>query len=445
MHTVGAMGKRILTLAAGAVLGVLIFPASLRLGILWGLFPDRDLGHASDYVREVMEIVNHNYVDPKAASYDALGRSALHGMVESLDPHSEYLEAKDNAELEEDLSGEFGGIGIQVDGHDGRVVVVAPMAGTPGERAGIRRGDEITAIDGRRLGPNPAMDEVVDRLRGKPRTQVSLGLFRPSTGKAFDLTLTRETIKVESVTDARVLDGHVGYVQVTEFSDHTGDQFVAAVNALLRRNIDALIIDLRDNPGGLLDAAVEVAEPFFKKGDLIVYTQGRQPSDREDYRAEGDDRPLDLPLAVLINEGTASAAEIVTGALKDTGKAVIVGERSFGKGSVQDVFDLKNGEALRLTIAKYYTPGGVSIHEKGIAPQVEVVMSADDDFKLRQQRERPEVADPKEFKALFGFDPIPDRQLEAALDVLQGIDLLDAEAGTAAAKSAPPAAAGGHP
>jgi carboxyl-terminal processing protease len=427
------MGKRILTLATGAVLGAILFPAGLKLAVLWGLFPNRDLNHASSYVREVLQIVNENYVDPKTSDYDSLVRAALHGMVESLDPHSQFLEAKDDAALEEDLTGEFGGIGVEVEGHAGRVLVVGLVAGAPGDRSGIRRGDEITSIAGHRLAPDVALDDVVDQLRGEPKTRVRLGLLRPETGKSFDVNLTRETIKENSVGDARVLEGGVGYVQLKDFSEHTGDQFVDAVNRLLKQNINSLIIDLRDNPGGLLDAAVEVSEPFFKKGELIVYTQGRKPSDREDYRADGDGDPLDLPVAVLINAGTASAAEIVTGALKDTGKAVIVGERSFGKGSVQDIFKLKNGEAVRLTIARYYTPSGVTIHEKGIAPQVEVVMTADEDFKLRQQREQPELTDGKEFKSLFGFEPIADRQLQAAIDVLKGVDLLDDQADVAAA------------
>jgi carboxyl-terminal processing protease len=431
------MGKRILTLAAGVMLGAILFPAGLHLAVFLGLFPNRDLNHASAYVREVLQLVNENYVDAGAVDYDDLARAALHGMVESLDPHSQFLEAKDDAALEEDLSGQFGGIGVEVEGHAGRVEVVGLVPGGPGDRAGIRRGDEITSIDGRRLAADVDMDDVVDQLRGKPKTRVVLGLFRMESGKGFSVTLTRETIKENSVGDARVIDGDIGYVQLKDFSENTGDQFVDAVNRLLKQNIDGLIIDLRDNPGGLLDAAVEVSEPFFKKGDLIVYTQGRKPSDREDYRAEGDGDPLDLPLAVLINAGTASAAEIVTGALKDTGKAVIVGERSFGKGSVQAIFKLKNGEALRLTTARYYTPSGVSIHEKGIEPQVQVVMTADEDFKLRQQREQPGLTDRKEFNSLFGFEPIPDRQLQAAIDVIRGVDLLDgqAEAAASAAKA----------
>jgi carboxyl-terminal processing protease len=239
-------------------------------------------------------------------------------------------------------------------------------------------------------------------------------------------------IKLESVRDVRVLPGHTGYIQLTEFSEHTGEEFDRALDRLLKARVDSLVIDMRNNPGGLLDAAVDVAEPFFRKGELIVYTQGRKPSDHEEYRASADGDPLDLPVAILINAGSASAAEVVTGALKDTGLAVIVGERSFGKGSVQSIFKLKNGEGLRLTTARYFTPSGVSIHEKGITPQVEVVMTPEEDSRLRLQHLRPDVSDPKDFKERFGFAPIEDRQLQAALDVLKGIKVL-AERGSAPA------------
>jgi len=429
MHTVDGMFKRILILGAGMLLGAMFSLTAIRVAAAWNLFPNRDLGRSSAYIKEVMQLVNENYVDEKSAGYDQLARTALHGMVESLDPHSEFLEAKDNREFEEDLTGEFGGIGIQVETRDGRAVVIAPMEGTPGARAGILRGDVIASIDGKPVENSPTMDRIVDQLRGKPQTKVAIGLYRPSTEKHLDLTITREIIRIESVRDARVLEDGVGYIQLTEFSEHTGEQFGKALDGLLKGGIDSLVIDLRNNPGGLLDAAVEVAEPFFKKGELIVYTQGRKPTDREDLLADGDGEPLTLPVAVLINAGSASAAEIVTGALKDTGRAVIVGERSFGKGSVQTVFNLKNGEGMRLTTARYYTPSGVSIHEKGIAPQVEVVMTPDEDDKLSRQHSRSDITDPEEFKKRFGFEPIEDRQLDAALDVLKGVRLLAERAG----------------
>jgi carboxyl-terminal processing protease len=279
------------------------------------------------------------------------------------------------------------------------------------------------SIDGKPVEHGVSMDTVVNRLRGKPRTHVRVGVLRPGTGKRMDLDLVREVIKVISVRGARIIDGSTGYIRVSEFSDHTGEQFISALNGLLRSGIDGLVIDLRNNPGGLLDAAVDVAEPFFKKGELVVYTKGRRPEDRDDYLSENEGEPLALPVAVLINADTASAAEIVTGALKDTGRAVVVGERSFGKGSVQSIFKLKNGEGMRLTTAHYFTPSGALIHGNGITPQVEVIMTPEEDWKLGQQLARPDVTDPVQFKDRFGFPPVEDRQLEVATDVLRAARL----------------------
>jgi carboxyl-terminal processing protease len=423
MPTVGGMFKRILVLATGVMLGVTLSVAGLRVAAAWSFWPNRELSRSANYVRDVMRLVNEYYVDEKEVAFDQLARSALHGMVESLDPHSEFLEARDNRAFEEDISGEFGGVGIQVESRQNRIVVIAALADTPSERAGLRRGDEIVSIDGKPVDAGASIDGIVGRLRGKPRTKVLVGIFRPSTQEALNLTIIREVIRIESVRGVRVLEDGIGYVQLTEFSDHTGGQFVRALEGLFRQGIHSLIIDVRNNPGGLLDAAVSVVEPFFRKGELIVYTRGRKPGDREDFRAEMGAAPISLPMAVLINAGSASAAEIVTGALKDTGRAVIVGERSFGKGSVQSVFKLENGEGMRLTTARYYTPAGATIHERGITPHVEVVMTPEEDAKLARQRSRPDLTDPMELKDRFGFDPVEDRQLDTAVAVLQAVRL----------------------
>jgi carboxyl-terminal processing protease len=424
MNTLQVMFKRILILTGAAIIGFAACVVSIRLSGSWSLFPSRDLDRSTGYYREVLKTVNENYVDPDAAGFDALTRHSIHGMVETLDPHSEYLESKDNQELEEDLDGEYGGIGVEVEMRKGAFAVIAPIPGSPGDRAGIAQGDLIESIDGKPVDHGLPMDKVVDKLRGKPRTHVRVGLLRPSDGKRLDLDLIREVVKVISVRGARVIDSATGYIQVTEFSDHTGEQFDDALNGLLAKGIDSLVIDLRNNPGGLLDAAVEVAEPFFKKGDLIVYTEGRRPADEEKYFSETEGTPVKIPVAVLINGDTASAAEIVAGALKDTGKAVVVGERSYGKGSVQTIFKLKNGEGLRLTTAHYFTPSGVMINAHGVAPQVEVVMSPDEDRKLERQVARPDISDPAEFMERFEFAPIEDRQLDAALDVFRTARLL---------------------
>ncbi len=430
------MVKRILTVALGVMLGSCVALGVAKLAFLWGLFSDKELDRSSEYVREVLQLVNENYVEANDAKYTALAHAAIHGITDSLDPHSEFMEAKEYQQLQEDMSSEFGGVGIQVELRKSRAVIVAPIAGGPSERAGIQRGDEIVSIDGVRL-EKASIDGVVGKLRGKPKTSVKLGLYRASTKSDLEFTIVREMIKTDSVRDVQILSDNIGYLQITQFTERTGEEFVNALNKLADLKAVALIIDLRNNPGGLLDAAVAVAEPFFKKGEIIVYTQGRKPADREDYKAESDDAPLDVPTAVLINAGSASAAEIVAGALKDTHRAVIVGERSFGKGSVQSIFKLKRGEGMRLTTARYYTPSGVTLHEKGVTPNVEIVMTPEDDQNVRLQRARHDMTDPVEFKERFGFAPIEDRQLQGAKDVLLGIMILDTRKAEPAAASAP--------
>jgi len=358
-------------------------------------------------------------------------------VVNSLDPHSEFLAANEFGEFEDDLDGDFCGIGVRVELRGGKIIIIAPMAGTPAERAGILRGDEIVSVDGRPVGVKAPMDDAIKWLRGKPRSQVVVGIHRPAPDKQMEFTLLREVIKVVSVREVRLFEDHIGYIHLVDFSAHTGEQFLTALDGLLNQGADALIIDMRNNPGGLLEAAVEVAEPFFKKGELVVYTEGRKAADREDLLAEMAGGPVPVPIAVLINAGTASAAEIVTGALKDTHRAVIVGERSFGKGSVQTIYKLRNGEGMRITTARYFTPGGVSIHGKGIAPNVEVIMTPEEDNKLRLQRIRNDVTNATDFKERFGFSPIEDRQLQAAMDVLKGVTLLQTQAGTSVAREQP--------
>lgn len=418
------MLKRILVIAAGVLLGALLSVGTARVAAAWGFWPNRELEQSSRYVREVLNTVNENYVDADKAALPKLTEAALRGMLDSLDPHSEYMNASDYKKLEEDISSEFGGIGVQVEMRKGKVVVIAPIADTPGARAGIQRGDIFVSVDGQKL-ENPVLEQVIGRLRGKAGTRVRIGFTRPSTAKDFEVTITRERIKVGSVREVHLRADGIGYVEITQFGERTGAEFIDALNTLNAQGMRALIIDLRDNPGGLLTSAVEVAEPFFTKGEMIVYTQGRKPADRDEYRAAAPEAPLVLPLAVLINAGSASAAEIVSGALKDMRRAVIVGERSFGKGSVQTILPLRQGEGLRLTTARYYTPSGVTLHEKGVAPDVDVVMSSTEDDSARIQRSRDDVVDPAEFKERFSIERTPDRQLDAAVSILQSAILLD--------------------
>jgi carboxyl-terminal processing protease len=434
LATVTEMLKRIFVIAAGVLLGALLSLGAVRVAAAWGFWPNRELEQSARYVREVLNTVNENYVDADKAALPLLTEAALRGMVQSLDPHSEYMNASDYKKLEEDISSEFGGIGVQVEMRGGKVVVITPIAGSPGAKAGIERGDVILSVDGEKL-EKPTLDAVVGRLRGKAGTQVEIGLMRPIKAKSFEVKVTRELIQVQSVRGVSLRPDGIGYVEITQFAERTGAEFIEALNKLNDQGMRALIIDLRDNPGGLLTSAVEVAEPFFKKGELIVYTQGRNAADREEFHAEAPEPPLTLPVAVLVNEGSASAAEIVSGALKDTRRAVIVGERTFGKGSVQTILPLRRGEGLRLTTARYYTPSGITLHEKGVTPDVEVVMSEAEDENARIQRSRDDVVDPVEFKERFNVERMPDRQLDTAVDVIQSALLLELRGAHPAAAS----------
>ncbi len=418
------MLKRILSLSLGMVVGSLIAMGLLHVIDLLGLRGNSELARSAEYYRQVLELVQDNYVDPKATEPAEMTRRALEGVMDGLDPHSSFMRAADYSHLQEDLDSEFGGIGVQIERRDDEVVVVAPIAGTPGERAGILRGDVVLRVEGESMR-GKSLNDVVERMRGKPGTAVQVAFGRDGIAEPIELSIVREIIRVESVTDVHMLDADLGYLRIVQFSEPTAEEMRAALGALRDQGARALVIDVRNNPGGLLTAAADVLEPFFARGDLMVYTQGRRPEDREELRSQNPAEPIDLPMAVLINAGSASAAEILAGALKDTHKAAVVGERSFGKGSVQTVFRLSAGEALRLTTARYYTPGGVTIHERGVDPDVEVVMSPEEDRNVALQRARNDLTDPVEFEERFGFKPVPDRQLDAAREILRAALLVE--------------------
>lgn len=413
------MLKRLLVIAAAILAGYGLAQVAARPGApSW--WPDRARDRNVRYFREVLQLVKENYVGDAPVGYDDLTRAAFDGMVGSLDPHSQFLHADEFQQTEDELTNAFGGVGIQVEQRDGHIVVIAPITGTPAERAGLRRGDRLEKIDGQELA-NPTIEKTVKLVRGEPDTWVTLTVFRPAQNRNLDFRLKRERIRLDSVRHAEVRPGGIGYLQLTVFSERTGDEFKAALTGLERQGLRALIIDLRNNPGGLLDAAIEVCELFFDRDELIVYTQGRTPETREDFKAGGGNGRRTYPIAILVNGGSASAAEIVAGAMKDTKRAVIVGEKTFGKGSVQSVLELRDGEGVRLTTARYYTPSGLTIHEKGIQPQVEIEVSADDESKVRLQQTRADLAGAADFSERFGFERIPDLQLDAAEEVLTGV------------------------
>lgn len=369
----------------------------------------------------VLEMVKEQYVDQEV-DYEALTEAAIQGMLRSLDPHSELLVESRYEDLQSHTRQEFGGIGIQIERRNDRITVIAPIAGTPGEEAGIMSGDQIIRV-GDENTEDASLQDIVQLLRGKPGSAVRLTFHRPRTGEILEKRIVREIVQIESVRGAELVDDGIGYIRITQFGERTGEEFLAALESLEARGMRALVLDLRNNPGGLLTASVEVARLFFDRNELVVYTQGRDEGSRQEIRAGRNGKEREYPIAVLINSGSASASEIVTGALQDTKRAVVVGETSFGKGTVQSILPLRNNGALRLTTAKYYTPGGRVIHENGVAPDIVVKLPLEDEVKLRLQRNRPELADPIEFEARFGFAPVEDRQLQAAIDALNGLFL----------------------
>jgi len=424
------MFKRVLLTVVAAL------PAGLALALGLQLVASRmpifggEAARQAAQVEEVLRLVNKYYVRDADVDYSRLTESALDGMLHSLDPHSDFMSRREYGDFQDDTRGEFGGIGIHIEMRDKRLTVVAPIAGTPGDRAGLMRGDQFVRVDGREMD-GLSLEKCLELLRGAPGTSVTVAIHRPRTNETLERTIVREVIKVQSVREARMVAPEIGSVRILHFGEKTADEFIAALASLESQGMRALILDLRDNPGGLLDSAVEVAQPFFEKGELVVYTQGRIPESREDIFAEPAGPRRAYPVAVLINGGSASASEIVAGALRDTRRAILIGEKSFGKGSVQTVMPVRGGGALRLTTALYYVPSGEAINGRGIEPQIKVALTTDEDHKLAIQRNRLPVMTPEEFRQQFGFDPIEDRQMTAALDVLRGMMTFDEREGMA--------------
>ncbi len=368
-------------------------------------------------LRNALSLINAYYVNGDPVKLDTLTESALEGMMSNLDPYSEYLDKEEFQLLEEDSSQEFGGIGIRIELKDDRLTIVAPIEGTPGDEAGLLRGDQIIRVENESL-EGVSLRRCIELLRGKPGTRVTLGVFRPREDREFEVEVERALIEVESVRGIRMLDNQIGYLRIIQFGSKTGEEVKAALKKLEKRGMKAVVVDLRNNPGGLLEAAVDVLESFFGEDQLVVYTEGRNEYSNNKWYTENGDGVRSYPMVVMVNSGSASASEIVAGALKDTGRATIVGEKTFGKGSVQTVLPLGNGAGLRLTTAKFYTPGGYVIHENGIKPDVVVKSSAEEDRKLAIQRNRLPLMTREEFVAQFEFEPIEDSQLKKAIEIL---------------------------
>ena len=337
-----------------------------------------DIYKKIDLFGEVLEKINKQYVDEIDQSEGM--DSAINGLLQSLDPYSSYMSPEIFQEMQTETSGEFGGLGIEVSMEAGVVKVITPIDDTPASKAGIKAGDYIVKIDNVQV-QGKSLSEAVDLMRGLVGTDIELTVRRRGVKKALTFNITREIIEVQSVK-SDLLENNIGYIRLTSFNDNSSDQIKKKIKKLKENeNLKAFILDLRNNPGGLLTQAIKISDFFLENGE-IVSTKSRKKSENRKWFARKGDITEGKTLVVLINYGSASASEIVAGALKDHKRAIILGENSYGKGSVQSIIPLKNKGAIRLTIAKYYLPSGKSISEVGVSPDIEVNEEGDD-FRIK--------------------------------------------------------------
>jgi carboxyl-terminal processing protease len=316
---------------------------------------------------EVLSVLQKDYVEPVKSKDLIYG--AIKGMVNTLDAHSAFMPPDVYKEVQVDTRGEFGGLGLQVGVKDNRLVVIAPIEGTPADQAGVKAGDWILKVDDQTTKDMNLMD-AVNKMRGPKGSKVVITILREGVKDPLTFNIVRDIIRIQSVK-SKIIDPDIGYIRISQFQEQTAKDLAMAYSKLKEGNIHSLILDLRNNPGGLLSSAVEVSEQFIESGKLIVSIKGRDAK-KDDYFAGGNGPTIDVPMIVLVNEGSASASEIVSGALQDWGRAIILGTQTFGKGSVQTILPLSDGSALRLTTAKYYTPKGRSIQNTGIDPDIVV-------------------------------------------------------------------------
>ncbi len=366
---------------------------------------------------DVLEFVREKYVDADKAKFDKLIENAMRGMLAGLDPFSSYMPPKLYNMMERETAGKkYGGLGVYVGIKNGKQIVNAPIHDGPAFKAGIRPGDVILYVDDTAVS-GLSEQEFVKMLKGPVDSKVKLTIYRPATRETKEITVTRSYITPSSVKWTMMPD-HVGYIKISVFNRPLAEQLDKALVELSKGGMTALVLDLRNNPGGLLDAAVEVCSRFLDTGKLVVFIRGRNPGERKDYLARDRDKYTDIPIAILVNGNSASAAEVVSGCLKDYKRAVLIGERTFGKGSVQSIIRLRNGAALRLTTAKYYTPSEMVIHGHGIEPNIGVNVHPVIESKLFFQS----MAYPGEIMPQ-GPRAVRDVQLERAVEILKGVRL----------------------
>jgi len=429
------MRKTFLILLGGATGAALMLlatqPAFLAVGATARAAASADTYHQLNLFGDIFERVRSHYVEKPDDG--KLIESAINGMLSGLDPHSSYMDAKSFRDMQVQTRGEFGGLGIEVTQEDGLIKVVAPIDDTPAAKAGVRAGDIITHLDDEAV-QGLTLNQAVDKMRGQVNTKIKLRLMRKGVDKPIEVSIVRDVIRVKSVR-SRTDGDDVGYIRISSFNEQTTDGLKKAIAditaAVPPEKLKGYILDLRNNPGGLLDQAISVSDTFLERGE-IVSTRGRDPEETQRFNARPGDLAKGKPLIVLINGGSASASEIVAGALQDQKRATVVGTRSFGKGSVQTIIPLGSGNgALRLTTARYFTPSGKSIQAQGITPDIESLQDVPDEVKARGSTEikgesslrghlKAEGAEQSGSQSYVPPEPKDDKALNLAFDLLRG-------------------------
>ena len=343
--------------------------------------PNDELYKKLDLFSDVLNTIKKEYVDE--VKQDEVIDSAINGMLQSLDPYSSYMSPEAFQNMNRDTKGEFGGLGIEITMEAGLVKIITPIEGTPADKAGVLAGDYIVKINGKQVKGMTLLD-AVKLMRGKVGTSINITVRRPEIEDEIKFKITRAIIKIREVSAE--IKSNIGYIRLRAFNEQSHNQLIKQLNKITNNKLDGYILDLRNNPGGLLSQAIKITETFLDGGE-IVSTKGRGKNDIKIFNAKKGDKINKKPLIILINQGSASASEIVSGALKDHKRAILVGEKSFGKGSVQSIIRLKNRGGLRLTTAKYYLPSGVSIHEKGVEPDITVKRNKDN-FKINTKTDK---------------------------------------------------------
>lgn len=380
---------------------------------------NRPIFKAQNRVAAVMRVIHEDYVDVDRAEYERLSKAAIDGMMASLDAHSSYMPARDFAHFEELTTQEYVGIGVQIDRLGEHVTVVSCFPGGPAVEAGLQPGDyflEVNGVDVRDAG----VKEVSDLLRGPTGEATSFTVYRPKEETEIALELVRRMVDITSVERTDLDEDGIGYIHLTQFGQHTAEELRKALDVLEEGGMQGLILDVRNNPGGLLSAAKGVAAEFFGRDELIVYTEGRGGAERREFRSDSPARLVRYPITVLINEQSASASEIIAGALQDSDKATLIGETTFGKGSVQSIYAFKDGAGMRQTTALYYLPSGRSINETGVDPDIEVPFAEEAEVEFLMQERHSDLMSEEAFIEQFEFTPDrTDPQLEAAYEHLR--------------------------